>query len=55
MTTVTVTLPYNTPPSVVDAISVSVMNNTMDRQPRSTFLEGMDRTNTEVLILTFRT
>lgn len=55
MISVTVSLPPNTPPEFVDALSVRVLDDTHDRQPRHTYLEGVNRTDPEVLELTFRT
>jgi hypothetical protein len=54
MITVTVTLPPAVDKRVVDSISVTVLDDTHDRQPRSTYLEGM-HVREEAVILTFTT
>lgn len=54
MITVTVTLPANTDKRVVDEISVTVLDDTHDRQPRGTYLEGMT-VGEDQLVLTFTT
>ena len=60
MITVTVRLPEDagdmSTSMIVDSISVTALDDTVDRQPRSTFLEGI-RTDTdeEEVVLTFTT
>lgn len=43
MITVKVELPLNTPAKIVDEISVTVTDNYKDRQPRNTYLEGLQK------------
>jgi Meiotically up-regulated gene 113 len=57
MITVIVSLP-NVSSGVVDAISVSVLDSFVDRQPRGTYLEGIERptqANPDFVKLTFTT
>jgi hypothetical protein len=50
MITITITLPTNTPANVIDRIEVSILDNTRDRQPRATFLEGLRNIDNEVVL-----
>ena len=52
MITITVTLPPDTPSEVVDAISVSVLNDAIDRMPRGTCLKAVNA-DVDIIILTF--
>lgn len=54
MITVTVTLPPAVDKRVVDSISVTVLDDTRDRQPRHTFMEGM-QVKDDSVVLTFTT
>lgn len=55
MITVTVTLPPNTPSSIIDAISVSVLDDACDRQPRGTYMSGLKTQYPDALTLEFTT
>ena len=59
MITITIMIPKGVgssrPAHVVDGIEVSILDDTHDRQPRGTFLEGLDDTDPNHLKLTFAT
>lgn len=55
MITITVTLPDDVPPIVLDVMEVYILDDTRDRQPRHAGFESVEKTNYNRLKVTFST
>lgn len=54
MITITVSLPPDVSPDIIDALNITVLDDTLDRQPRHPFLEDITR-DTDRVVVTFAT